>query len=225
MTTAGMPRSVLSDLPGAVRWEVPSLDAPNGQGQSGSEPLPQPPTLEEIEAIQRAAHAEGHADGYREGQVQAQAESRVVVARLEGLLDAMWRPMAQLEDEVEQALAALATRIAGVLLREAYIEQPERLAALVHEAVDSLGESRRRLEVRLHPDDLNLLKPLLSDLHHARLAVDASLARGDLRVHAEDVRLDARISTRLEQILHRLRKAPAAQDVASDNAAVEDQLP
>lgn len=207
MSASSASRNVLPDLPGAVRWEVPSLDGSGKPTQGELESLPQPPTLEEIEAIQRAAHAEGHAAGYAEGQAQAQAEVRLVVARLEGLLDAMLRPMAQLEDDVEQALVCLATRIAGVLLRETYNEQPERLAALVHEAVESLGEGRRRLEVRLHPDDLLLLKPLLSDLHHSRLAGDPSLARGDLRVHAEDVRLDARISTRLEQMLQRLRKA------------------
>ncbi|MBN8427024.1 MAG: flagellar assembly protein FliH [Xanthomonadales bacterium] len=223
MSNAGAPRSVLPDLPGAVRWEVPSLDEPRPAG-AGVELPPQPPTLEEIEAIQRAAHAEGHADGYREGQAQAQAEARVVVARLEGLLDALLRPMAQLEDDVEQALASLATRIAGLLLRETYVEQPERLAALVHEAVESLGESRRRVEVRLHPDDLALLRPLLGELHHARLAADASLGRGDLRVHAEDVRLDARINTRLEQILQRLRKSATSPDAAKA-AADEESSP
>lgn len=219
MSNAGAPRSVLPDLPGAVRWEVPSLDEPRPAG-AGVELPPQPPTLEEIEAIQRAAHAEGHADGYREGQAQAQAEARVVVARLEGLLDALLRPMAQLEDDVEQALASR-RRALYLLLREAYVEQPERLAALVHEAVESLGESRRRVEVRLHPDDLALLRPLLGELHHARLAADASLGRGDLRVHAEDVRLDARINTRLEQILQRLRKTTAPTDAAKDAAAEE----
>ena len=45
---------------------------------------------------------------------------------------------------------------------------------------------------------------LLPDSAGVRMHADPALARGDLRVHAEDVRLDARLATRLEQILPRL---------------------
>lgn len=201
---------------GLRRWEVPALDtaatgAPQPPSAEQGEPLPQPPSLEEIESIQRAAHEEGHAAGHAEGLAAAQIEMRRLQARLEGILDAFSRPLAELDQEVEQALVELAARIAGTLIRQHYREHPELLAALTREAIASLGERPRSVEVRLHPEDLEAVAPLLPEASGTRLVPDPALARGDLRVHAEDVRLDARMATRIEQILPRLLNAAAAE--------------
>ena len=75
---------------------------------------------------------------------------------------------------------------------------------LTREAIASLGDKPRQVEVRLHPEDLEAIEALLVNSAGVRLHADPALARGDLRVHAEDVRLDARLGTRLEQILPRL---------------------
>lgn len=199
------PVRMLGNSPELKRWEAPSLDAPPAASEAElDEPLPQPPSLEEIEAIQRAAHDEGFAAGHAEGLAQAQSEMRRLQARLEGILDAFSRPMAELEGEVEQALAELAARVAGALVRHAYSVEPALIAKLTREALDSLGEKPRSVEVRLHPEDLDAVEPLLPPTSGVRFIADPALARGDLRVHAEDVRLDARLSSRLEQILPRL---------------------
>jgi len=204
------------------RWEVPPLDT-GARARSATdpedEPLPQPPTLEQIEAIQREAHEEGFAAGHAEGLEQARAEMRRLQARLEGILDAFSRPLSELEGEVESSLVDLASRIAGTLVRQTYREHPALLAKLTREALDSLGERSRSVEVRLHPEDLEAVEPLLPAVSGARLIADAALARGDLRVHAEDVRLDARLNTRLAQMLSRLL---ALADQAGAEAQPED---
>jgi len=203
------PVRMLGNSPELKRWEMPTLDAP-GSARNPTEieePLPQPPSLEEIEAIQNAAHEEGFAAGHAEGLAQAQAEMRRLQARLEGILDAFSRPLGDLEGDVEQALTELAARIAGALVRHAYTLDPALIAGLTREALDSLGEKPRQVEVRLHPEDLDAVEPLLPAASGVRMIADPALARGDLRVHAEDVRLDARLSTRLEQILPRLLSA------------------
>lgn len=210
------PVRMLGDSPELKRWEVPALDAPPSVDTPPEpvEPLPQPPSLEEIEAIQQAAHEEGFAAGHAEGLAQAQAEMRRLQARLEGILDAFSRPLAELEGEVEQALTELAARVAGALVRHAYTVEPALIAKLTREALDSLGEKPRAVEVRLHPEDLEAVEPLLAAAGGVRVIADPALARGDLRVHAEDVRLDARLSSRLEQILPRLlaESKPAGGD-------------
>lgn len=210
------PVRMLGDSPELKRWEMPSLDAPGGARtpDEAEEPLPQPPSLEEIEAIQQAAHDEGFAAGHAEGLAQAQAEMRRLQARLEGILDAFSRPLGELEGEVEQALTELATRIAGTLVRQAYTLDPSLVAGLTREALDSLGEKPRQVEVRLHPEDLDAVEPLLPVAAGVRVVADPALARGDLRVHAEDVRLDARLSTRLEQMLPRLLASAEVEDSA-----------
>ena len=175
-------------------------------------------TLEEIQAIQTAAHEEGlergHAEGHEAGFAQGRGEVRRLIAQIEGILDNFSRPLDRLEGEVVAALSELAVRIAGNLVGRAYEADPELLAALVHEALDSVRNVEREVEVRLHPDDIDALTPWLHLPANARLTPDPSLSRGDLRVHAETVRidgtLDARLRGALETVLH-ARTRPDAQ--------------
>ena len=180
---------VLGSGPDAVLWEAPAFGA-----------VPQ--SIAALEQIESAARDEGFARGHAEGFAQGQAEVRRLIARLEGIADAFTRPLAGLDDEIENALASLATEIAGALVRENYTEQPERMAALVREAIVSAGEMARAIEVRVHPDDLQMLRPLLPNV--SGMVPDISLARGDVRVHAEHVRIDARLATRLKRVLDNL---------------------
>src|SRR5690606_16521011 len=201
---------------GAVRWLAPELQvapppAPEPEALVEDAPIPVPPTLEEIQAIQDAAREEGYeaglAQGHQEGFAQGQAEVRRLTAQIEGILDNFTRPLARLEDEVTAALGELAVRIAGSLVGRAYAAEPALLSELVAEALDAVGGAGRDVEVRLHPDDIQALAPMLALPAGARLVPDPSLGRGDLRVHAEAVRIDgtleARLRGALESVLHK----------------------
>lgn len=201
-----------------VRWLAPDLElAPSRGGEPAAVedvPLPTPPTLEEIQAIQDAAREEGYqaglAQGHEEGFAQGQAEVRRLTAQIEGILDNFTRPLARLEDEVTAALGELAVRIAGSLIGRAYAADPVLLSELVGEALDAVGGASREVEVRLHPDDIHALAPMLALVSGARLVPDPSLGRGDLRVHAEAVRLDGTLEARLRGALESvIRKAGA----------------
>ncbi len=211
-----------------VRWTAPDLTAAPEPAQAAgidvdfgvedlpAEPLPQPPTLEEIQAIQDAARQEGleqgHAEGYADGQAQGQAEVRRLVAQIEGILDNFSRPLVRLEDEVVLALGELAVRVAGQLLGRAYEAEPALLQDLVNEALEAVGGGNRDVEVRLHPDDIAALAPLLKLAPGQRLSPDPGLSRGDLRVHAESVRIDGTLDARLRAALSAvMRKAGATQ--------------
>lgn len=178
----------------ATRWQSPSLKL------TTAPPLT-PPTLEELEAISRAAHDEGFARGHADGHAQGQVEVRRLTAQIEGILDNFTRPLVRLEDEVIAALSSLAVQVAGALVGRAYAADPALLAELVHEALDAAGSGAREVQVRLHPDDIALLAPLLQLADGARLVADTALARGDLRVHAESVRIDGSLTTRLQTAL------------------------
>lgn len=175
------------------------------------------PTLEQIALIEQQAHDEGHAsgleaghaeglaqgrnEGHAEGLASGQAEIRRLSAQIEGILDNFSRPLARLEDEVVQALGDLAVRIAGALVGRAYQADPDLLAQLVEQAVASVGAHQRPLQVRLHPDDISSLAPLLSLPADCSLVADSHLGRGDLRVHAEAVRIDGSLGARLQAAL------------------------
>lgn len=195
-------------MSGAVRWLAPALDASAAPAPAAAEApaeLPRPPSLEEIQRIrddaQREGHAEGLAQGRAEGLAQAQAEMRRLAAQIEGILDNFSRPLARLENEVVAALGELAVRVAGGLVGRAYEAEPALLAELVAEAVDAVGGAAREVEVRLHPDDIASLTPLLALPDETRLVADPALARGDLRVHAPSVRIDGSLEARLRGAL------------------------
>jgi len=206
----------------AVRWLAPDLLADPAAVQDEDfddqaielehdpEPLLQLPTLEEIQAIQDAAQKDGFDQGHADGHAQGQAEVRRLIAQIEGILDNFSRPLVRLENEVVAALGELAVRIAGTLVGRAYEADPSLLAQLVAEAVDAVGGANREVEVRLHPDDIAALAPLLQLSPNQRLSPDLSLSRGDLRVHAEAVRIDGTLEARLRGALDAvLRKSGA----------------
>lgn len=186
----------------AVRWAAPELAPP--PPPPPQEPVRHMPSVEEVQAIEEAAHAEGYARGHAEGVAAGQSEVRRIAAQMEGILDAFTRPLARLDAEVGDALGDLAVRIAGALLRRDYAAEPALLEALVREALELAGSDQRQLELRLHPDDLAMLAPQLLALEGVRLSGDTTLARGDLRLHADSVRIDGSLSTRLNAVLQRI---------------------
>ncbi|MDC7807314.1 FliH/SctL family protein [Luteimonas sp BLCC-B24] len=189
----------------AVRWYAPPLEEPPPPVEEVPVELPRPPSLEEIQQIRDDAQREGYDDGLAQGRAEglaaSQSEMRRLTAQIEGILDNFSRPLARLENEVVGALGDLAVRIAGALVGRAYLADPALLADLVGEAVDAVGGAAREVEVRLHPDDIAALTPLLSLNPSTRLVADPALARGDLRVHAESVRIDGSLDARLRGAL------------------------
>ncbi|WP_369975247.1 FliH/SctL family protein [Xanthomonas bundabergensis] len=199
-----------------VRWLAPELNAVPLPVQQDEELLPEepvlrPPSLEDIQAIEAAAQHEGFERGHAEGLAQGQAEIRRLTAQIEGILDNFSRPLARLENEVVGALGELAVRIAGSLVGRAYEADPALLAELVGEALDAVGGARREVEVRLHPDDIAALTPLLASMADGtRLVPDLTLSRGDLRVHAEAVRIDGTLEARLRAALETVMRKSGA---------------
>jgi len=176
----------------AALWRVPALDAA---------PPPKPPSIEELQRIEDRARKDGFEAGRQEGFKAGEAEVRKLVAQIEGVVEAMARPLGRLDDDVHAALGQLAVRIAGALLGRAYEADPDLLAQLVRTALDAAGPGQRELELRLHPDDAKVLQPWLPQWPDARVVVDPQLGRGDVRVHGDAVRIDARADARLQAAL------------------------
>lgn len=189
-----------------LRWIAPGFEPP-----PPAEPVPQPPSVEELQAITDAAYRDGYERGHADGFASGQGEVRRMIAQIEGILDSFTRPLARLDGEVADALADLATRIAGTLVGRAYRADPTLLADLVREALDAVGTDLRHVELRLHPDDLGVLMPHLATLDGVKLTGDTTLARGELRLHGESVRIDGTLDARLGACLNGLldSKPPA----------------
>lgn len=187
----------------AIRWAAPELvsnPAPIVEEEI-LEPARHLPSVEELQAIEEAARKEGFARGHAEGVASGQAEVRRIIVQMEGILDAFTRPLSRLDAEVGDALGELAVRIAGALLGRSYEADPTLLADLVKEALEIADDDNRQVELRLHPADLAMLTPHLMLKESVRISGDATLSRGDLRVHADGVRIDGSLNARLKTAL------------------------
>lgn len=184
---------------GAERWELPQV-----RDAACSEPvdeLPGPPTVAELEALERQARDEGYAAGRAEGLADAKDERRAIVARLESLLQSAARPLASLDATTEQELARLAVVIARRVLAHELATAPELIVQAVQQAVRALPAATGELRVRVHPDDLALLREHAVVEAHWQLLPDPALARGDCLLESERSRLDARVDTRLAAVV------------------------
>ncbi len=211
---SGMPALSADDprlAAGVVRWNAPGLVLAPPEPEPEPDPLPALPSVEELQALERAAREEGYARGHAEGLAAGQAEVRRMVAQIEGVLDGFTRPLARLDAEVADALADLAVRIAGTLIGRAYQVDPTLLADLVREALEAVGSDSRELELRLHNDDFGVLAPHLAGLDGVRLTIDGALGRGELRLHSESVRIDGTIASRLQSVLEATLAASEAR--------------
>jgi flagellar assembly protein FliH len=179
---------------GYQRWEPPQVgDAP---AVAAAEPANHP-TVSDLEALERQARDEGYAAGHAQGLAQAQAQGRERVARLEAICTQAARPLDALDAAVEQELAQLALLVARRVIAHELATRPELIVPAVRQAAAALPAATRELRVRLHPDDLALLRELDAAEPHWQLVADPALERGDCLLESERSRLDARLETRL----------------------------
>lgn len=162
------------------------------------------PTVAEIDALREQARHEGYAQGLTEAAAHAQVLSGKYAADVAHLLEGFSRPLLQLDQEVKAALVELATSIAGALTGQVCRAHPELIARLVESAISDLGRERSAVDVRLHPDDAQLIADLIALPEGTRLIVDASLDRGDCRVHTGQMSIDASLYTRMKSVLAEL---------------------
>lgn len=179
---------------GYQRWEPPQV----GHAQTaGPAEAAAHPTVSELEALQRQAREEGYAAGHAKGLADAQAQGRERVARLESICTQAARPLDALDAAVEQELAQLALLVARRVIAHELATRPELIVQAVRQAATALPAATRELRVRLHPDDLALLRELDAAEPHWQLLADPTLKRGDCVLESERSRLDARLETRL----------------------------
>lgn len=186
-------------LQGAMRWQMPDL------GYTA-----RPPTAEQLEAIEVAAHADGYASGRSEGLAEGRRLGEQAVRdearRLHEILGQLARPLADLDVEVERTLIALTIEVARRLVEEQLQLDPMLTAHAIRAAVASIAPPPREIRVHLHPDDAQLLSdlPPPADVQVWRLVPDYQLRRGDVRLVTETAQVDALLDTRQSGIARAL---------------------
>jgi flagellar assembly protein FliH len=167
--------------------------------------------LQDIQGGERRAWQEaenaGRAAGLEAARMDIEARVRKLddtTRSLEHTLQALSRPLAQLDDTVHMQIAVLATALARALLRRELRTEPTQIIGIVRETVALLPASARGVRVTLHPEDAALVREKLSIAGPEQawsIVDDPVLSRGDCRVNTEYAQIDARIETRLNEAL------------------------
>jgi flagellar assembly protein FliH len=157
--------------------------------------------------IWQEAEAAGRAAGLEAARCDIEARQRKLddtARKLESALQALSRPLAQLDDTVHGQIAMLATALARALLRRELRTEPAQIIGIVRDTVALLPASARGVRVTLHPEDAALVRERLSVAGPEQawsIVDDPILSRGDCRVQTDYAQIDARVETRLNEAL------------------------
>jgi len=164
------------------------------------------PTPDEWRGKITEARQGGYHDGYRDGLVALesfkQGFAAQMAAQLGQLMTSFDAQLAQLEQQMAQAVARSAVLLAQRVLRHELATQPGQVAALAQEAVNAVLMSARQIVVRVHPDDHELVAQGAAEVMQARgarLVADAAVQRGGCLVESDAGSIDAAISARWAQ--------------------------
>lgn len=200
-----------------ARWQMPSM-----QDEPVPESVPVPPAMtgdarETLSSSREEARRAGWEQGLSEGRQAARGELRLQADRFQHLIEQLAEPLAQSDQAVQDELVQLAVAIARQVVQRELTTQPEQIRDVVTQALAALPAGNRQVRVHLHPEDAHLLVEHL-DAHDGvswKIIEDASLTRGGCVVDTGATRIDARLETRLQDILARLHShAPLTAAVA-----------
>lgn len=243
MSLSNRPRFTAAELESLHLWATPNLgeeDEPLNlpEPEFLPEETPAPTlTVEEIEAIQKQAYAEGFAlgkqEGYQAGFVEGSKKGydenvHLIEARTDQLiaiLESFTTPFKHLDDSVEQALADLSVKIARQILhREIELDSGQVIAA-VKAAINALPIASQNLKLYLNPEDADLVRfnlGLGESQSAWEIIEDPSITRGGCKVDTEISHVDATIENRLNAVLESMfgeEFEPAAPPVIKNSVS------
>jgi len=198
-----IPREELSSF---AAWTPGSLSGAEGDTDIGvHKPAAEParsPEQEQAELLQ-AARQGGYHDGYRDGLAALESFKLSFAAQTTAQLGALMQSYASqmdlLQQDMANAIANATTALARQVVRSELAAHPAQVAAVAHEALDTLLLSARHVTVRVHPDDHALVAQGASevlDARGARLLADAGVSRGGCLVESDIGIIDASIEAR-----------------------------
>ncbi|NYT65036.1 flagellar assembly protein FliH [Alcaligenaceae bacterium] len=153
---------------------------------------------------QEQGQAQGYEDGLAQGHKAGSEQARQACNQLLTLADACAASIANMEAEMGQALISLSVRIAEQILRTTLDTQPEKILGLIHDITHQDHNQDATLKLRLHPDDLELVKSYLDKEPGVglwRLLPDNSITRGGCIAETSQGDIDATLETRWKRVI------------------------
>lgn len=172
-------------------WKLTDLGAP----------LPAPSVVD-------ASWEAGHAEGLREGAAQSADHLRPTLAALGGVVRALDSRRAEILGDRQRDVQALALAVARRIVQREVAAAPEVIAGWVTRALELLPHDLQ-VDVRLHPDDLDVLGEGRESVMPPDSGVvlrwigDAALDRGGFVVESPHRLVDGRLDVALRALYER----------------------
>ena len=181
------------------RWELASLGA-NAPVAVDPEVVARDALALETASLDAQARAQAHAEGYAAGLAEARNETARLAAVLATMTDHAGHHEQKLADEVLDFALVFARQLVG----EALAVRREFIVPIVAAALRQLPQSTQRVELRLNPADIALVRERLAnetDAPRLALVADPSVAPGGCRLETEQASVDATPSARWRRLL------------------------
>jgi flagellar assembly protein FliH len=187
------------------RWDLPAVSGKSIQARRPGK------TVGELEEVERRAYEEAYAKGREAGiasalteQQKATAQLKAQIARLEQICSALAQPLQDVDAQVEAELLNLALTVARQLVRRELRIDPAQVIAIIRETVALLPAATRDVRVHLHPEDATVVRERLAATTAERawsIVEDPVTTRGGCRVTTETAQIDARLETRINEVI------------------------
>ncbi|MGQ5523720.1 flagellar assembly protein FliH [Chitinimonas sp. PSY-7] len=177
---------------------------------------------EGFEKGRAAGDAAGRESGYAEGKETGQTHGRTAaandVAQFQALLAGVEAAVADYEEKMAKPILDIALAVAKQVMRTTLVVEPDRILAVIREALNSLPELQGSLKLELHPDDLALVKVMLATEALSgqwRLEPNPDIERGGCLMSSANIDLDLTVATRWKRIVEALGRGDV--ELADDN--------
>lgn len=188
-------------------WSFSSMESNLSQLETSKRAEPAPNEAEGLEAACQKAWAEGHARGREQGEQDTRAALaepleqalQANALRMGELLHSMADQLLASEQKISRELLELACDIARQVVRQELKVNTHQLRTVIGEALEMIVDDGLTTTVRMHPEDLALMKDSLIETlgeQAPEFVADVTITPGGCLIHTPSMAVDATVEKR-----------------------------
>ena len=157
--------------------------------------------------------------GYEEGLKKAEQVLNEYKSSLDSILEALLKPLKEIDEEIIQAISQLSISISKQIIRRELQINSEQVVAIVKEAIKLLPLDKNRLIIHLNPRDMNIIRKVFNNddiADNYTLMEDPSIEAGGCKIATEDSSIDATVESQIAQIATNILGSQRAESGSND---------
>jgi flagellar assembly protein FliH len=196
------------EIDAVASWSFSSMDSDLAPLEASEQPAE--PTAGESASLQ-ADREQAWAEGFARGREQGEQQTRAAMAeplqraleanavRMSELLHGMADQLLASEQKISRQLLELACDIARQVVRQELTVNTRQLRTVIGEALEMIVDDGLTATVRMHPDDLALMKESLVETlgeNAPEFVADVTITPGGCLLHTPSMAVDATVEKR-----------------------------